>query len=109
MRHPITRKQFLKAAAAGTAGVAAIGASTALGARYQEYLPKGGSKVNVIVVILDSLRRDHVGAYGNEWIKTPNLDALAKQSLLFTRSYPESIPTIPARRAIHTGGEDLAL
>jgi arylsulfatase A-like enzyme len=43
------------------------------------------------------------GAYGNKWIKTPNLDALAKESLLFTRPYPESIPTIPARRAIHTG------
>jgi arylsulfatase A-like enzyme len=49
------------------------------------------------------LRRDHVGAYGNSWIKTPNLYALAKQSLLFTRPYPESIPTIPARRTIHTG------
>ena len=59
--------------------------------------------MNVILVILDSLRKDHVGAYGNGWIKTPNLDALAKESLRFTRPYPESIPTIPARRAIHTG------
>jgi arylsulfatase A-like enzyme len=59
--------------------------------------------MNVIVVILDSLRRDHVGVYGNEWIKTPNLDALAGESLRFTRAYPESIPTLPARRAIHTG------
>jgi arylsulfatase A-like enzyme len=59
--------------------------------------------MNVILVILDSLRKDHVGAYGNPWIKTPNLDALADESLRFTRAYPESIPTIPARRAIHTG------
>ncbi|WP_047865996.1 sulfatase [Rubrobacter aplysinae] len=59
--------------------------------------------MNVVVVILDSLRRDHVGAYGNEWIKTPSLDALAEDSLRFTRPYPESIPTICARRAIHTG------
>jgi hypothetical protein len=58
--------------------------------------------VNVILVIVNSLGRDYVGAYGNSWIKTPNLDALAKQSLLFTRHYPESIRTIPARRAIHT-------
>jgi arylsulfatase A-like enzyme len=54
-------------------------------------------------VILDTLRKDHVGAYGNPWIKTPNLDALAKESLRFTRAYPESLPTICARRAIHTG------
>lgn len=59
--------------------------------------------MNVIVVILDSLRKDHVGVYGNDWIKTPTLDALAKDSLRFTRAYPESIPTICARRAIHTG------
>jgi len=59
--------------------------------------------MNVIVVILDSLRKDHVGVYGNEGIKTPNLDALAGESLRFTRAYPESIPTLCARRAIHTG------
>jgi arylsulfatase A-like enzyme len=59
--------------------------------------------MNVILVILDSLRKDHVGAYGNDWIKTPNLDALSKESLRFERAYPESIPTICARRAIHTG------
>src|ERR687894_298717 len=62
-----------------------------------------GSRMNVIVVILDSLRRDHVGVYGNDRIRTPNLDALAGESLRFTRAYPESIPTLPARRAIHTG------
>ena len=59
--------------------------------------------MNVVVVIIDSLRKDHVGAYGNDWIKTPSLDALAKESLRFTRAYPEAIPSIPARRAIHTG------
>jgi arylsulfatase A-like enzyme len=59
--------------------------------------------MNVVVVILDSLRRDHVGVYGNDWIKTPSLDALAKDSMRFTRPYPESIPTICARRAIYTG------
>jgi arylsulfatase A-like enzyme len=59
--------------------------------------------VNVILVILDSLRKDHIGAYGNDRIQTPNLDALAKESLRFTRAYPESLPTLCARRAIHTG------
>ena len=59
--------------------------------------------MNVILVILDSLRKDHIGAYGNDRIKTPNLDAFAGESLRFTRAYPESVPTIPARRAIHTG------
>lgn len=59
--------------------------------------------MNIAVVILDSLRRDHVGVYGNDWVRTPNLDALAKDSLRFTQPYPESIPTLCARRAIYTG------
>src|SRR5919112_3651129 len=59
--------------------------------------------MNVILVILDSLRKDHVGIYGNDRVRTPSLNALAGQSLRFTRAYPESIPTLCARRAIHTG------
>ena len=59
--------------------------------------------MNAIVVILDSLRKDHIGAYGNDRVQTPNLDALSRESMRFTRAYPESLPTICARRAIHTG------
>ena len=103
MSNALTRRQFLKAAGAGTAGAALFGSAATLGFRQDSYLPKGGAKMNVVLVNLDSLRRDHVGAYGNGWIKTPNLDALAKESLRFTRPYPESIPTINARRSIYTG------
>jgi arylsulfatase A-like enzyme len=59
--------------------------------------------VNAIIVILDSLRADHVGCYGNDWIKTPTMDALAEESITFTRAFPESLPTIPMRRTLHTG------
>ena len=105
----LTRRDFLKAAGAGSAGAAMLGTAgcspmlTNLTHVSDEYLPSGGSRMNVILVIIDSLRRDHLGVYGNDWIKTPNLDALAKESLLFTRALPDAMPTIPARRAIHTG------
>jgi arylsulfatase A-like enzyme len=59
--------------------------------------------MNAIVVVIDSLRADHVGCYGNPWVRTPALDALAKESVVFTRAYPESLPTIPMRRTLHTG------
>lgn len=62
-----------------------------------------GKRPNVVVVVLDSLRRDHVGAYGNDWIHTPHIDALAKESIRFSNALPEALATIPARRAIHTG------
>lgn len=59
--------------------------------------------MNVILIILDTLRKDHVGFYGNDWIITPNLDNLANESMIFDNAYPESLPTLPVRRAIHTG------
>lgn len=59
--------------------------------------------MNVVIVILDTLRKDHLGCYGNRWIQTPNFDAFARDCLKFTNAYPESLPTIPVRRAIHTG------
>ena len=59
--------------------------------------------VNAILIVLDTLRQDHVGCYGNTWIKTPHLDNFAKESVKFTRMYPDSLPTLPVRKAIYTG------
>ncbi len=59
--------------------------------------------MNVIVVIVDSLRRDHCGFHSNDWIHTPSLDGLAAQSVIFDSAFPESLPTLPVRRALHTG------
>jgi arylsulfatase A-like enzyme len=66
-----------------------------------------GQARHVILVVFDTLRRDAVGCYGSPppWgaIRTPNLDAFARESVRFTRAYPESLPTLCARRAIYTG------
>ncbi len=59
--------------------------------------------MNLILIVIDSLRQDHVGAYGNPWIRTPNLDAFFKESVRFTRAYPEALPTLPFRRSLLTG------
>ncbi len=59
--------------------------------------------MNVILLITDTFRTDHIGAYGNEWIKTPNLDRLAKEGVVFTGAYAEGCPTVQARRALWTG------
>jgi len=59
--------------------------------------------LNVIVVMLDSFRADHLGALGGQKAKTPHLDRFAADATLFTRSYPEGLPTIPARTSLMTG------
>jgi len=62
--------------------------------------------VNIILVVFDSLRKDSVGTYGSPpWgeIHTPHFDRFAEDSLVIDRAFPESLPTLPARRAIYTG------
>ena len=59
--------------------------------------------MNLIMVILDSLRKDHVGAYGNDWIHTEHLDRFATESVRFNRAFPESCPTLPFRTSLLTG------
>ncbi|MBO4317213.1 MAG: sulfatase-like hydrolase/transferase, partial [Mailhella sp.] len=58
---------------------------------------------NAIVVMFDSLQFNYVGCYGNDWIKTPNMDRFAREGVLFENAYTEGLPTIPCRRAMHTG------
>lgn len=59
--------------------------------------------MNVIVLINDSWRFDHLGCYGNPWIKTPRLDAFAKEAAQFNCCYSEGLPTIPTRTTFFTG------
>ena len=60
-------------------------------------------KKNVIVIMADSLQFNYLGCYGNDWIKTPNIDRLAREGVVFENAYCEGLPTIPCRRAMHTG------
>jgi len=103
----LSRRDFLKLTGAGFAGASLLGAAgcdlTQRIRNVRNDHPTLKEGTNVVLIIIDSLRKDHVGAYGNRTIHSPNLDALARESLRFTRAYPESIPTICARRAIHTG------
>ncbi len=62
---------------------------------------------NAIVVMLDSWQFNYNGCYGNDWIKTPNIDRFAREGVLFENAYGEGMPTIPVRRALHTGRHTL--
>jgi len=59
--------------------------------------------VNFVIIVIDTLRYDHIGAHGNEWIQTPNLDRLVGESWDFSNSYCASFPTIPHRTDAMTG------
>ena len=59
--------------------------------------------MNVIWIVADTFRQDHIGAYGNKIIHTPSLDSLASRSIRFDRHYVNAFPTVPARADHHTG------
>ncbi|WP_245986263.1 sulfatase [Marinoscillum furvescens] len=59
-------------------------------------------KPNIIFIMADDLGWQDVGFMGSQWFETPNLDALAKQSLVFNQAY--MYPTCsPSRAALLTG------
>jgi arylsulfatase A-like enzyme len=59
--------------------------------------------MNVIVVVCNSLHLGFLGAYGNAWIETPNLDKLAAEGVVFDHHFPENLTTLPTRRSWWTG------
>jgi arylsulfatase A-like enzyme len=58
--------------------------------------------MNIIVIVTDSLRVDHVGCYGSH-VKTPNIDRLASEGIRLSNAYSENLPTLPTRRSWWTG------
>ena len=46
-----------------------------------------GNRLNVLLVTIDTLRADHLGAYGYERATSPKLDALASRGVLFEQAY----------------------
>ena len=65
--------------------------------------------MKVIYIMADTFRRDHLGAYGNDWIRTPGLDKFASQSAVFDNAYIGSFPTVPNRRDTLLGRGDIGL
>jgi len=123
---PLDRRELLRRAGLGAAGVGVLGgagcgdaggttstaapattatrtqtSATIRAARTRQV--KRGEAPNLLLVIVDSIRADHLGSYGRRGAHTPNFDALARESLRFTHAYPEAFPTGPARATIFGG------
>lgn len=61
------------------------------------------SQPNVLFIITDQQRADHVGFAGNAAVATPNLDALAARGTVFDRAYVSNPICMPNRSTIMTG------
>ena len=59
--------------------------------------------MNFVLICIDTLRYDHLSCHGNDWIKTPNLEAFAQESVIFDNAYVGSYATIPHRTDVMKG------
>ncbi len=87
---PMTRRGLLRALTAGGAGAfAGIGQAAA-------------KKPNVLFFAVDDLRPE-LNCYGRTWIKSPNIDRIAKQGMVFNRAYCQQAVCSPSRSSLLTG------
>jgi len=61
------------------------------------------TKPNIIYIVTDDLGWSDLGCYGADLHETPNIDKLAKKSLIFTNSYAAGPVSSPTRAALMTG------
>jgi len=91
----INRREFLKNAAIGLAGISILGSGC------KEVLK--ARKPNIIYILADDLGYGDLGCYGQKKIKTPNLDKMASEGLRFTQHYAGSTVCAPSRCSLMTG------
>jgi arylsulfatase A-like enzyme len=58
---------------------------------------------NVVILALDTWRADHMGVYGNEEVRTPALDAFAREAIVFEDCASTSTWTLPSFASMFTG------
>jgi len=93
--HTLTRRQFVKTAAAA---IPAAGIGNQLLAGTGE-----GNKPNIVFVFADQMRAHAMGCMGNEQVITPNLDKMAAEGLLVTNAISAQPVCTPYRAQLLTG------
>jgi arylsulfatase A-like enzyme len=59
--------------------------------------------MNILFIMADQLRWDHLGCAGHPYLKTPNIDALARRGVRFTNAFVNSGVCGPSRMSYYTG------
>ncbi len=92
----VSRRNFLKKAALGSLSLAPLG-------NYTLRAKEARRKPNLLFILTDQQRFDTFAAYGNMKIEAPNLNRLARESIVFKRAYVTQPVCTPARSSIMTG------
>ena len=93
----ISRRDLLRTVAAG--GIAAAVSGCASVSRRTG----GRNRPNIVYIIADDLGYGDLGCYGQKDIRTPNIDRMAREGMIFTRHYSGSTVCAPSRSCLMTG------
>jgi|CXWL01.1.fsa_nt_gi arylsulfatase A-like enzyme len=66
-------------------------------------LPGTAKAANVVIFVVDTLRRDHLGVYGYSRPTSPNVDAFSRESVVFDQARAHSSWTRPSMTSLFTG------
>jgi arylsulfatase A-like enzyme/Tfp pilus assembly protein PilF len=93
----------LRLAAALAAAMLALAGCNRIDASRRDQARPVPTGPNVLLITIDTLRADHVGAYGANGAETPALDGLAAEGVLFENSIASAPLTLPSHTSILTG------
>ena len=96
----LNRRVFLRTVGLGAASVAILGCTSAAN---QPTSKNRKGKSNIVLFLADDQSIDDVGCYGNNVIRTPNIDRLAEQGLRFNLAFTPTAMCSPSRSALYTG------
>ena len=69
----------------------------------RESAPQSFQNAPVILISIDTLRADHLPLYGYKSVETPNIDALAKDGVVFDNAWSQCPMTLPSHVSMLTG------
>ncbi len=64
---------------------------------------EGAKPPNIVVILMDDVRWDDIGAYGHPWVRTPNIDRLATEGIRFDLAFAATPLCSPNRACLLTG------
>jgi arylsulfatase A-like enzyme len=108
--HEAAARRFMRRTLRGLVGVALlVFAAIESGTWIRERIALASLPVapaeptNVLLIVLDTLRADHLSAYGYGRPTSPRLDSFAKQGVLFENAFSTTSWTLPSHASLFTG------
>ncbi|MBL7186994.1 MAG: sulfatase-like hydrolase/transferase, partial [Phycisphaerae bacterium] len=95
----MSRRDFIRTAAAGGIAAAVPGCKSSS----RRAGSGAAGRPNIVYIVADDLGYGDLGCYGQKDIRTPNLDRMAREGMLFTQHYSGSTVCAPSRSCLMTG------